>query len=582
MIPTNHNAQPKYSRDALRVDQPRDADELPERIAAIDPTEELTDDRTWELPHPSIGTSVAPPRLIDADVDGAKCEPAGKSAFMNNGTVLRDRYLLEQQLGNGGTALISRARDLRHDGATNDGPNVAIKQLRPEFRDRPQHIARLMREFRQTRSLAHPNIVQFYDLDCDRGTWFIAMELLTGEALGQRLRRASPQGLPAREAFRIAAACGDALAFAHDRGVTHGDVKPDNVFVTATDEVRVLDFGVAPESVLPAPAQASTTDLVVPAATRAYASPEVLEGQVPEPRDDVFSLACVIYEMLAGRHPYRRRGANEARDAGLTIQPVPGMPTSQWRALAAGLAWRRERRPADVRELLGAFGAEAPARAIQRALPAPVLANSGGPWWMSRGAWGGSIAVAAIVGLLIGSVRFGSQVDPPTVSRATPVATGVTTGEAPAGGTAAVVATPAAVRPATAGPSGATPIVVVPPARSPTPPAHISFDAAAMVVSRRAVAAAIPVRRLDQPDRRVSVTWRTMDGTALAGRDYGGPQTGLASFAEGQKVHVIYVPIVNEAEATGDRTFTVELTAASPRASLGSIRRLIVTIENDR
>jgi len=73
-----------------------------------------------------------------------------------------------------------------------------------------------------------------------------------------------------------------------------------------------------------------------------------------------------------------------------------------------------------------------------------------------------------------------------------------------------------------------------------------------------------------------------MDGTALTGRDYGGPHTGLASFAEGQKVHVIYVPIVGDAEASGDRTFTVELTAASPRASLGSIRRLIVTIQNDR
>ena len=103
-----------------------------------------------------------------------------------------------------------------------------------------------------------------------------------------------------------------------------------------------------------------------------------------------------------------------------------------------------------------------------------------------------------------------------------------------------------------------------------------------MVVSQNAVAAAIPVRRLDQSGRRMSVTWRTMDGTALAGRDYGGPQAGLASFAEGQMVHMVYVPILNEAKATGDRTFTVELTAASPRASLGSIRRLIVTIQDDR
>lgn len=551
----------------------------------FDLTADLADEITIELPQGYLRPHAAQPTAVDADsdADATGRGTAGNSATVSIGSVLSERYLLEQQVGSGGTAVVSRARDLRRAGATDDVSHVAIKALRPELRDRPQSIARLRREFRQTQALVHPNVVQFYDLDCDRGTWFIAMELLDGEALGQRLRRAHPPGLPPREALRIAAACGDALAFAHEHGVTHGDVKPDNVFVTATDEVRVLDFGVAPESVLAAPAHAPSTDRVVPAATRAYASPEVLAGQGPEPRDDVFSLACVIYEMLAGRHPYGRRGANEARDAGLAIEPAPGLSRSQWRALAAGLAWRREQRPADVRDLLGALGAEVPARAIQRTLPSPVPVSSGGPRRLSRGVWAGSIAVvAAALGLLTGLVGLNSRSGPQAVSQASPAATSMTPGQAPPGGTAAGLAASAAVNPATAGPSGAAPTVAPPAARSPPPPGRISFDAAAMVVSQRAVTAAIPVHRLDQSPPRVSATWRTMDGTALTGRDYGGPHTGLASFAEGQKVHVIYVPIVGDAEASGDRTFTVELTAASPRASLGSIRRLIVTIQNDR
>src|SRR5690606_29475460 len=143
---------------------------------------------------------------------------------------------------------------------------------------------------------AHPNIVQFHGLDCDQGTWFISMEMLTGEALGQRMRRAERTGLPPAEALRIASACGAALEHAHARGVVHGDVKPDNVFVTADDEVRVLDFGAAASPLPPAAADSADFGRIAPSATRAYASPEVLAGQGPEPRDDVFSLSCVIYE----------------------------------------------------------------------------------------------------------------------------------------------------------------------------------------------------------------------------------------------------------------------------------------------
>ncbi len=365
MNSTSHDAQSRHTDEASRLGQPFRDDESAELDEVADPTEDLANDVTSELPDPGKRLRVVPPNVIGSESGVADAEAAGSAAVATNSAVLRDRYVLEQPLGYGGTSVVMRARDLRRADGADQSPDVAIKLLRPEFRDKPQCIARLRREFHQTQSVAHPNVVRFYDLDCDHGAWFIAMELLTGESLGRCLRRACPAGLPAAEALRISVACGDALAYAHDHGVTHGDVKPDNVFLTATDEVRVLDFGVVPDTVRQTTsADPAIGDPVMAAATRAYASPEVLSGQAPEPRDDVFSLACVIYEILAGRHPYGRRGANEARDARLTIERLPGLSTRQWQALAAGLAWNRELRPG-MRELMRVLSNDVPD-------PAPV------------------------------------------------------------------------------------------------------------------------------------------------------------------------------------------------------------------
>lgn len=300
-----------------------------------DLTEELDADATITLPPPGRKTA------------GPAAKPSSRPV-----NVLCDRYLLGRQLGCGGTAVVSSARDLWRPESAGANPLVAIKQLRPELRGRPCFIARLQREFRQTRALAHPDIVRVFDLHCDRGTWFIAMELLRGEPLGQRLRRAEPRGLPAHEAMRIGAACADVLAFSHERGVTHGDVKPDNVMLTTDKRLRVVDFGSAAEADEPPMTADPQEGLVSVVTTPAYASPEVLSGLNPEPRDDIFSLSCFIYEMLAGRHPFGRRDALEAMDRGLRIRPWAGFARRQWLALTAGLAWRREQRPADARELM--------------------------------------------------------------------------------------------------------------------------------------------------------------------------------------------------------------------------------------
>ena len=579
MNPTSHDARARRPDVTSSIDQPICENEPPELIEVNDPTEDIANDITSELPGPSTRLRVVPQSVIGSGSVVANDDTAGIATVMTSGMVLRDRYVLEQPLGYGGTSVVMRARDVRRAGSTDQGADVAIKLLRTEFRDRPQCISRLKREFQQTQSLAHPNVVRFYDLDCDRGNWFIAMELLAGEPLGRRLRRAGPPGLPAEEALRIAAACGDALAYAHDHGVTHGDVKPDNVFVAATGEVRMLDFGVAPETMRQASSgEGAIAGPVVAAATRAYASPEVLSGEVPEPRDDVFSLSCVIYEMLAGRHPYGRRGADEARGAGLEIERLPGLSMQQWGALASGLAWSRGQRPG-VRELLSALCADAPdLLPVQETAVLPVhivegqlLRRSGNKWRLLA-----VIGLAVVLGVLIGRFAFDSRIDRKSAPLAAPLAADTTVVDSSATDTATASAEhPVAILQAV------PPPVVVAPAPELMLPGLVAFDAGSMSVSERAVVAPIPLRHLSSAERRVSVAWRALDGSAVAGRDYGGPQSGVAHFSEGNTFRMIYVPILKNARATGNRSFTVELTDVSPGASLGVTHRIVVTILDD-
>ncbi len=551
------------------MERTREPGSPPAWADTVELTEELDCDGTLYPAQPEA----SPPEFLSAAV--ASGSPPGQSSPLADAAVLAGvgdradeasplcaRYLLGQPLGVGGTAVISQARDLRPEHPTVGDQFVAIKHLRPEFRDQPGSIARLRREFHQTRSLSHPNIVRFYGLGCDQGTWFIAMEMLTGEVLGDRMRRMEPSGLPPGEALSIARGCGAALEFAHACGVVHGDVKPDNVFVTTADEVRVLDFGSAASLQQSVSAEGAGCGRIAASATRAYASPEVLAGQGPEPRDDVFSLACVIYEMLSGHHPYARRGANEARDEGVQIDPLPGLGEQQWRALTAGLAWSREQRPANVSELLRGVEMTAPR------VPAPK----------SRRTWGLAVAGSCVAGLGVwgGLVGFdlpsSAQFRPPdpVPETATGASTSVNPGAllASAGlASAAPLAVPAAEIPAAA------------PVRKRA--ARVSFQGDSMTVSHRAVAVAVPVQRSSNLRQRATVAWRLNDGTAVAGRDYGGPRTGVTRFAEGQSVSMIYVPIMALADAPTGLTFSIELKATDAAATPAAPRRMLITIMGD-
>ena len=540
-------------------------------------TEDLADEVTSELgtsPRPlrAVAVPAAPAPAVASPADGAGGE-----------TVLRDRYLLETQIGNGGAATVHRAVDLRREPASaGEGRHVAIKLLRPELCSRPQSVARLQREFRQTQAVAHPNVVRFLDLDRDGDAWFIVMELLSGETLGPLLRRVAPSGLPVPDAMRIALAAGDALAHAHARGVTHGDVKPDNIFLAGAGAVRLIDFGVAPDK---GPLAEGTASAPVPAAaTRVYASPEVLAGEAPEPRDDVFSLACVIYEMVAGRHPFGRRGVDRARDTAVLPERLAALGPERASAVSAALSLARAGRPS-MPELLLALRADAtplargvtvaasaaPARPLPVALPA---AAPPAPRYRMTTLAACVAGVALILGILIG--RFGGESDrvpePAAGSREAPGLQPQPELALPA--PPAVVPVPAAA--STEEPTAEAATTAQPPPAAPI--GLVFFDHPRMVVSRRAVVVPVPLRHLSHSRRPVNVHWRAIDGTARSGRDYGGPQSGAEHFVEGNSFRMLYVPLVPGPAARRDRSFTIELTEASAGMELGPTARVEITI----
>ncbi len=269
------------------------------------------------------------------------------------GDVLNDRFVLEERVGSGGMSTVYKALDRRKLEADDRNPYVAVKVLNLEFRSHPQSLMALQREAKKSQSLAHPNIVRVYDFDRDGSTVYMTMEYLSGKSLAQVLRAPDFKGMPQDQAVAILEQIADALKFAHDNGIVHADFKPANVFLTDSGQVKVIDFGIARAFQRPDQVDMEATRFdpgSLGALTPTYASPEMLEHQEVDPRDDVYALGCIAYEMLTGRHPFGRMQATEARDGGLRPERRKGMTRRQWKAISSALAFARDKRTPTVRQ----------------------------------------------------------------------------------------------------------------------------------------------------------------------------------------------------------------------------------------
>jgi eukaryotic-like serine/threonine-protein kinase len=278
-----------------------------------------------------------------------QADTSSGTARLAVGQLLGGRYRIERELGEGGMGVVYLAADEQVPGE-----RFAIKVLKEALH--AEVLTLLREEVRKTRKLSHPNIVDVHSVNVD-GQWlYVLMEYLEGRSLDSLLDEEFGRGMPFSHAWPIIEDVGAALGNAHDHSVIHSDLKPANVFVTTSGRTKLLDFGIARVSRGPLLHARSGPRAFTPA----YASCEMLEGKEADRRDDIYSFACVIYEMLCGERPFGEFTALEARAAGATVPPLEGLSRGQNAALAHALSLERQARTASVEEFLKGLVAEHP------------------------------------------------------------------------------------------------------------------------------------------------------------------------------------------------------------------------------
>jgi serine/threonine-protein kinase Stk1 len=271
--------------------------------------------------------------------------------------VLVGRYRIERLLSAGGMGVVYQARDLLHEQFGDPEPYVALKMLGEELVDCPDASTLLYSEFALTRRLHHPNVLRVHsfevDIRCHQA--FITMELMRGMTLDKLLCE-QPLGLPWVELREIALALLDALAHAHSRGVLHGDVKPGNVMLS-DQGVRLFDFGLGQVDECVMTGLPKLCRHRFNAWTPGYAAPELLEGHPLSASSDVFAVACVVYELACGKHPFRRWPSDRARDEKLDreLSAPLSLPKYIWPALRAALSFEITQRDITAKELYDAM-----------------------------------------------------------------------------------------------------------------------------------------------------------------------------------------------------------------------------------
>jgi serine/threonine protein kinase/tetratricopeptide (TPR) repeat protein len=234
------------------------------------------------------------------------------------GKTLRN-YRITDKLGVGGQGAVYKATD------TKLGRPVVIKVIPPELSAKQANLKRFEREARLASSLDHPNICTIFDLDEVDGVHFIAMQFVEGKNVRQLV---AGRPLELKTALLIGLQVADALAAAHSRGIIHRDIKSGNVMVTATGQVKVLDFGLAKllddtAAVTAGIHRTELTEIGVPYGTATYAAPEQARGDRVDKRADIFSLGVLLYEMLTGTWPFRGKTTIDVRHAVLHDPPRP-------------------------------------------------------------------------------------------------------------------------------------------------------------------------------------------------------------------------------------------------------------------
>jgi serine/threonine protein kinase len=494
--------------------------------------------------------------------DTPAASPESAPGRLSSGYVLRGRYVIESQVGSGGMGTVYKALDRARSEHADIDAHVAIKILHEQTRGRAEVVSKLRREFYSAQALAHASVVKVYELDLDHDFSFFTMEWIDGESLFSVMQKLHPLPLPRGYVWAVIRDVGSGLAHAHDRRVIHGDLKPQNVMVTNDGELRILDFGTSRDS--------ATT------LTPAYASCELLEGREPDPRDDLFALACLSYELLAGEHPFQQRRSTEARSLNMTPQRPPGLSGRQWKALSTALSWDRADRPRSVRDWLADLDLSheplgtIPKPQDSKALPLP---KGHVP----------SVLIALSAAVLVCGITWAvlSRPKPPHVAVD---ADAEVAASAPLNVASAIAdleteesQPPAAPAPAKAIVKNRTPGAVAA-VRPIDKTEKIGVASASYLVGHGEKFAEIRVHRSSGSKGGTSFDWWTEPGSALAGTDYAPQAPATISFPAGVHTMSLFIKLLPNASRKRTGVFYVVLGNPSAGSSLAAPSKAAVSL----
>jgi serine/threonine protein kinase len=292
---------------------------------------------------PAISSQPRPIHEDAMSIIDSNHETGSLSGFqLGIGSFIKVSFELVAVLGEGGMGTVYKALNKVWEEVEARDPYVAIKVLKPELSANKQLVRSLYSDFDRTKMLANcPNIIKVHGFDRDGPHVYMTMEYLSGKTLGDYLNHTA---MNLAQAWFIIEGVGNALAFAHKNNIVHRDIKPGNIIITHDGTVKVLDFGIASKINEIEGDETKFGGHFLGALTVAYASPEMQKNYPPDARDDIYALACVIYEILTGKQFYKQKTQKAA--------PIKGLNNRQMEILNKSLAFERDHRTAGVHELL--------------------------------------------------------------------------------------------------------------------------------------------------------------------------------------------------------------------------------------
>jgi serine/threonine protein kinase len=294
------------------------------------------------------GTVMGTQSIAGEDEGATEVRSVEVEVELRVGSLIGGRYELQAQLGSGGMGKVFRAHDRLRAEAQDRDPHIALKILSDEFKDHPDSMIAMQREAKRAQTLSHPNVINVHDFFRDGPHLYLTMELLDGKPLDEMLRTDYWGGLPFEQAWPIIECVCSALEYGHQKGIVHSDIKPANIFVCDDGVVKVLDLGIArPIPLANAPESEQTTfdpGKRLGSLTPAYASLEMWYQDTPDPRDDIYALACVAYMLLTGVHPFKGKSAKKSAEEKAIPKRIDSLSRGQWSALSGGLEFHRSDR----------------------------------------------------------------------------------------------------------------------------------------------------------------------------------------------------------------------------------------------